>query len=302
LWILQALKEQDVMRRIESYDQNVCQENDRIEGELDARLSVAGAVADAVRLMNDRERQSFRASAVQKRQSLITDLAWEFRQLLYWQQMALAKLLVPGMEEGPTVDSNALHLQSQVCRYLHSAFYIRNRMGVEPHEAVLKNQLKKLQKDLSSSDMVNPSQSPKLSEGVTTTVPPLARYSPLPPPANVASHPAAASQATMSKSSSVFPSQLPPPPPPLPPHFNFPMTMQQPPPTQPVMGVMNSFSSCTQQPPQHMMMMNMPTTPHPALQQQQQQHLLPPLPPPLPPPPRQSGPYPGQHQQHRYYH
>ena len=69
--------------------------------------------------------------------------------LLCTQQQVLTKLQVPGFD-GPTVDGNALELQSRLCSYLHSAFFLRARIGEEPHQAMLKSQAERLKSDLAS--------------------------------------------------------------------------------------------------------------------------------------------------------
>lgn len=175
LWTLQALKEQESWESIVALDKSLVAEHERLESELDARLSIAGAVSNAVSQMNQRERHNFQINAGQQRQHVLNQSAWSFRQLLCWQQQALATLDVPGFEEGPTVDAAALQLQSQICQYLHSAFYIRNRMGSEPHETMLRSQLKKLQKEQEGC------RSPKQAS-TTNSVPMVRQHSPLPPP------------------------------------------------------------------------------------------------------------------------
>jgi len=176
LWALQALKEQESHRALAALDKTLLKEHERVESELDARLSVAGAASDAVRQMNDRERHSFQMNAGQRRQNVLTTVAWELRKVLCWQQQILAKLQVPGFEEGPTVDDSSLQFQSQICQYLHSAFFIRNKMGASPHETMLKSQLRKLKKEQQGGG----SRSPM---GGSSPVPPMRQQSPVPPPA-----------------------------------------------------------------------------------------------------------------------
>jgi hypothetical protein len=153
-------------------------EHERLESELDARLSMAGMeMSEAVALMNDRERQISLHQANQQRQQLVYQSAWDFRQLLCLQQQVLSQLDVPGFEDGPTVDAETLQLQSYLCQYLHSAFYIRNRMGSEPHESMLKSQLKKLLREQEQQQSSSGGQSPKIS----VTASPVNRNSPVPP-------------------------------------------------------------------------------------------------------------------------
>lgn len=177
LWSLQAMKEQECYHRLEVIDTTLSQEHDRVESELDARLSLAGAAMAAVRQMNDHERQNFQNNAIQRRQQVQTQCAWELRKVLCWQQQILFMLEVPGFEEGPTVDDATFQYQSLICQYLHSAFFIRNKMGLDPHETMLKNQLKKLMKEQQ--------QASNSSKGGVSPVPAtLQQQNPMPPVTN----------------------------------------------------------------------------------------------------------------------
>lgn len=179
LWMLQGLLEQTKYEAFSSLDARLLAENERLESDLDARLSVAGTeMSEAVALMNDRERQISHHQANQQRQQLVYQSAWDFRQLLCLQQQVLAQLDVPGFEDGPTVDAETLQLQSYLCQYLHSAFYIRNRMGSEPHESMLRSQLKKLLREQEQQLSNTGGHSPKMSG----TASPANRNSPIPPP------------------------------------------------------------------------------------------------------------------------
>jgi len=174
LWALQALHEQESQTALEAVDQTLLQQYERVESDLEARLSVAGNAAEAVAQMNERERHNFEQNARQQRQTVLTKSAWELRQVLCWQQQMLAKLQVPGFEEGPTVDDSSLQFQSLICQYLHSAFFIRNKMGASPHETMLKSQLKKLTKEQQGG---GGSRSPM---GGSSPVPPMRQHSPVP--------------------------------------------------------------------------------------------------------------------------
>jgi hypothetical protein len=184
LWMLQGLLEQSKYETFRSTDTRFLAEHERLESELDARLSVAGTgMSEAVALMNDRERHMFHHQANQQRQQVVNQTAWDFRQLLCLQQIVLSKLDVPGFEDGPTVDEETLQLQSYICQYLHSAFYIRNRMGSSPHESMLRAQLKKLlrEQELQQNQQHQHgglgSHSPKMNG----TSSPAIRNSPVPP-------------------------------------------------------------------------------------------------------------------------
>jgi hypothetical protein len=282
LWTLQSLKEHESQASIAALDKHLMAEHERLESELDARLSVAGAVSNAVSQMNERERQNFQVQADAQRQHVLNQTAWDFRQLLCWQQQALAKLDVPGFKEGPTVDASALQLQSQICQYLHSAFYIRNRMGSEPHETMLRSQLKKLQKE----QQEGASRSPKVSHASSPV--PMVRHSPIPPPSY-----------NNNVGGIMVPMQ--------PQQVNYNPYPPQQPQLQAMMGMPPQHAYAPLQgmygqPPPMMMMQQQQQQhqQHPYMQQLQQMPLppLPPLPPNQPQPPPYYG---GQQQQYPYY-
>ena len=139
-----------------------------MEIDLDARASVAGGALAAVRQANEKERNSFNTQIESQREQLLSSNAWELRkvrlllitklflasclttstfQLLYTQQIMLTSAKLPGFE-GPTVDSTSLLFQSQVCSVMHSAFYLRNRVGESSHVKMLNKQLESLKKNV----------------------------------------------------------------------------------------------------------------------------------------------------------
>lgn len=146
LWTLQALCEQKHQKRIDAFDKKALEEYSALESELEARLSVAGAAALAVQTMNEGEKSELQNRIGQERQKIINEFAWDLRKTLFRQQRVLQVLKMPSFEEGPTVDNQQIYQQSQVCKYLHSAFYIRSRMGAAPHGKMLVSQMEKLQK------------------------------------------------------------------------------------------------------------------------------------------------------------
>jgi hypothetical protein len=146
LWTLTALKEKEAKVSIDMLDKTMLTESERLDANLEARLSVAGAAFGAVQQMNNSERHAFQSTCSQQRQSLLSGIAWEFRQLLCVQQQVLTKLDVPGFE-GPTVDTSTIQLQSSICSFLHSAFYLRKRISDVPHEGMLKSQAERLRRD-----------------------------------------------------------------------------------------------------------------------------------------------------------
>ncbi len=183
LWMIHGFFEKSQYDSFYNFDTKLQTEHERLESELEARLSVAGTgMSEAVAMMNDRERTIFHHQANQQRQQLVNQSAWAFRKLLYLQQVVLCKLDVPGFEEGPTVDAESLLLQSYVCQYIHSAFNIRNRMGSEPHESMLRSQLKKLLRE--QEQLQNGRQSPKMNSVTTSSASPMARNSPMLVPAS----------------------------------------------------------------------------------------------------------------------
>lgn len=205
LWALQAMKEKKTAQSIDSFDTAMKEELRKLEASLEARLAVVAdeQIKVGVSTMNELQRRAFQSTCSQQRQNLLTAIAWEFRQLLAVQQLVLTKLQVPTFD-GPTVDPNLLELQARVCSYLHSAFYLRNRVGEEPHVNMLKGHIKALQRELDASVTNPPISLPYggMPSSQTVQVPqyPLAMYadysqqqqpSPPPPPpqlVNMAPH------------------------------------------------------------------------------------------------------------------
>lgn len=188
LWTLQALKHKETSDELEELDNIMFAEHEQFEGVLEARLSGASSndnitLKAAVEQMNRNERNSFQSTCSTKRLTLLQKIAWEFRRILYIQQIILSQLNVPGFtsndnhtkggddddgSSSTTVDTAALQLQSLVCKYLHSAFYIRNRMGTAPHESMLRSQLKRLEKERNDPT----SSSPKVASSSAGGQPP----------------------------------------------------------------------------------------------------------------------------------
>ena len=79
-----------------------------------------------------------------------SSIAWEFRKLLYTQQILLASAKLVGFQ-GPTVDSTVITFQSKVCSVMHSAFYLRARVGETSHVNMLNKQLESLQTFISTA-------------------------------------------------------------------------------------------------------------------------------------------------------
>jgi tetratricopeptide (TPR) repeat protein len=143
LWMMTALKEHQSHRTLKDLDKTVKEEAQKLRARLDERLSVAGAAEAAVRTVNETERQAFQANCNQQRKRVLNDIAWEFRELLWVQQQFLTKLNIPGFY-GATVDASELEFQARVCSYLHSSFFLRQRIGEEAHIKMLKSQESRL--------------------------------------------------------------------------------------------------------------------------------------------------------------
>lgn len=145
LWTMQALQEKKTTEAVDMLDTTMKSELEKLEASLESRLTVASGNATII-AMNDNARLEFQNTCGMQRQGLLTGIAWEFRNLLYIQQQILTKMKVPGFE-GPTVDPNTIDLQARICSYLHSAFFLRTRVGEVPHVTMLKGHLKALQKE-----------------------------------------------------------------------------------------------------------------------------------------------------------
>jgi hypothetical protein len=195
LWTMTALMEEHAVKSMDRMDASLVEEYDKLEATLDTRLAVAGAARSAVVQMNDKERDSFQQACQQQRLAHSTKLAWEYRQLLCVQQQLLTHMNVPGFD-GPTVDAAALDLQARICSFLHSAFYLRNRIGEDPHRAMLKSQSERLKKLLDDPKRavspIPPSLLQQLPSTINNNYPPLLAsgypqqqgggYAPPPPP------------------------------------------------------------------------------------------------------------------------
>jgi tetratricopeptide (TPR) repeat protein len=173
LWTLTALSEQKSKKALERFDDTVSTELVKLNARLDERLSVAGAAEAAVRQMNNTETQSFQVGCNQQRQHVMSGIAWDFRQLLWVQQQLLSKLNVPGFD-GTTVDASALEFQARVCSYLHSAFYLRQRIGAQTHVTMLKSQAERLK--------IQSQQAPRKKKPSRFSPPRPPQYMPPPPP------------------------------------------------------------------------------------------------------------------------
>eukprot|EP00980_Cylindrotheca_fusiformis_P008150 scaffold1727_cov133-Cylindrotheca_fusiformis.AAC.53 len=196
LWMLHGLKVHQSQKALSRLDETILTESRTLKQRLDERLSVSGAAEAAVRQMNESERQSFEDNCNQQRQALLSSIAWEQRHILWCQQQLLTKLQIPGFE-GTTVDSSELKFQTRICSYLHSAFFLQQRIGEKAYQTMLKSQKERLDKHLkqhgtatsssSSSKRKKSRFSPPLANtttnaAATTTTSSSARLTPPPPP------------------------------------------------------------------------------------------------------------------------
>ena len=99
--------------------------------------------AEAVEQLNAKEMDTLKASCNMLRKKHLTEKCWEFRALFAAQQQLLTSAGIPKFN-GATIDSNAVFIQTNICSFLHSAFYTREKIGEEDHINMLKSQEVKL--------------------------------------------------------------------------------------------------------------------------------------------------------------
>jgi len=143
-WTMTAIKEMEARVSMNALDEKLTKDIEKKESELDARLSAAklsvtGALLSAVQEVNTTEKKEFIDICNQQRQQLLVNISWEFRHLFVTQQQLLTTAGLPGFD-GPTVDAASIHIQANICAFLHSSFYLRNRIGEEEHLTMLKKQ------------------------------------------------------------------------------------------------------------------------------------------------------------------
>mmetsp|Transcript_38820 Transcript_38820/g.116721 ORF Transcript_38820/g.116721 Transcript_38820/m.116721 type:complete len:598 (-) Transcript_38820:64-1857(-) len=165
-WIMTAINEKEASKALQDIDQKMIKEKETLELNLEARASVAGGALSAVQQINESERNDFISKCNQQRQQLHDYTAWQFRELLAVQQQLLTKVDLPGFD-GPTVDASVIAHQANVCSFLHSAFYLRTRIGEKQHLAMLKSQEGRLSAAVSSKK----AEAPQPAHGVQTGVP-----------------------------------------------------------------------------------------------------------------------------------
>jgi len=150
-WMMTALKEKEAAKAIETLDNKMSRDLESLEATLESRASVAGEAAlAAVQMINEAEKNNFLAGCNQIRQQLIDGHAWQFRELLAVQQQILTKAGVPYFD-GPTVDASMIHIQANICAFMHSAFFLRARIGEKQHLAMLATQEKRLAEAVKSA-------------------------------------------------------------------------------------------------------------------------------------------------------
>ncbi|KAL7557986.1 hypothetical protein ACA910_021102 [Epithemia clementina (nom. ined.)] len=146
LWMLTALTEHHASEAVAQLDQSLKHAHEQREANFAYRIATATteSIVAAVRANIEHDRQAFQQACQDQRQKLLQDIAWQMRRMLCVQQQILTQLQVPGFS-GPGVDADALQEQSKICSYLHAAFFLRNRIGPEPHLALLNAQAKRLE-------------------------------------------------------------------------------------------------------------------------------------------------------------
>jgi len=144
-WMMTALKEEEDVKAKEALEKKIANDTEALETNLAARASVAGGAIAAVQHANEQERNQFIMQCAVQREQLLAMSAWEFRKLLYSQQILLTSAKLPYFD-GPSVDSASITAQARVCSILHSAFYLRARVGEDNHVKMLTKQLESLQK------------------------------------------------------------------------------------------------------------------------------------------------------------
>jgi hypothetical protein len=153
LWALQAASERSIAARLEGLDAAARSRASSLHADLRARLSASTAASErAVRAMNDGEWRAFEAAFGQRRREALAQAAWERRRVLYLQQSVLAAVGVPGFGgPGAATDPAVVERQSRACAFLHSAFYLRARIGDGPHRAMLESQAGRLERELAEA-------------------------------------------------------------------------------------------------------------------------------------------------------
>lgn len=152
LWMWALLQEQQAQKKRTKMDETITEEHSQLKKQLEERLSVAGPAAAAVQMVNNQELQAWETKAQEERRELWNKLAWEARSLQWATQLMLQKLQMPGFTEvATTVDVNEVQNQACVCAYLHSAFFLRKRIGDKAHDTMLKSQQQRLQQSIASA-------------------------------------------------------------------------------------------------------------------------------------------------------
>lgn len=138
-WALYYLLNTKANTALSRLDLQMTQELEALDSNLTVRHSVAiGTPAEAaVKQTNEMERAEFIHQCNIRRHMVLDQNAWDFRYLLATQQQILTKAKVPHFN-GISVDYNVITSQARVCSVLHSAFYVRNKVGEEMHVKPLK--------------------------------------------------------------------------------------------------------------------------------------------------------------------
>ena len=163
-WAMYYLMERRTSQSLNALDAQLTKELNELDSNLNERHAVAiGTPAEsAVQQTNLMERNQFLHSCNVRRQTLLNQIAWDFRYLLATQQQILTKAKVPCFN-GVSVDQDVILAQTRVCTVLHSAFYVRGKVGEDAHVKPLgkleESLLKALQEE-QEQEKVPPSQPP----------------------------------------------------------------------------------------------------------------------------------------------
>mmetsp|Transcript_25885 Transcript_25885/g.31905 ORF Transcript_25885/g.31905 Transcript_25885/m.31905 type:complete len:555 (-) Transcript_25885:55-1719(-) len=169
-WLMTAMKEKEAIKSQAALDKKLIANFEKMEAAQEVRLSVAGNAVSAVEFMNAEDKKHFLTICNQERQQLLNLISWEFRHLLAIQQEILTKTGLPYFD-GATVDEALIHMQSNICAFLHSAFYLRSRIGEKAHTDMLVSQ----EVRLSSSQQIIPMPVTMPSQAIPSS-------QPMPPP------------------------------------------------------------------------------------------------------------------------
>jgi len=141
--MMMALKEKEGGEAIIALDEAMNAQWEAIKKKYEERKTAvegSGPFAFAAVLKtNEADGDNFLKQCDLDRRKLVNTTAWRFRDLLAVQQQLLSKAGLPGFD-GVSVDASTIEVQSKVCGFMHSAFYLRAKIGAGPHLTMLRSQ------------------------------------------------------------------------------------------------------------------------------------------------------------------